>query len=297
VASSDTPKAGQYAPENTRIAITHCPLYTRVPVEVRDMIYRYVLVSSERITRAHDLIGYKTLVANNHHPIPNIDSRVMQTCRLIYEETLPILYGGNIFEFSSPNSISHFADARLSKSSMFNPASTSSTSNTFVNLISNATTAFAFKPAPSGRLTLLRTVRLRFTASPTGLFGGGFGGTGQVNASDRDYVWAGEQPFSINLISIKAILRAASLVAGTKLCNFDIRLNDCVRLVMLTPNLIDWSRTLFSDTKQSEYASNYVASPLSFPSLERLILDFTEWGLTDKEALMVARIAYLHGVC
>lgn len=66
---------------------------------------------------------------------------------------------------------------------------------------------------------------------------------------------------------------------------------------MLTPNLIDWSRTLFSDTKQSEYASNYVASPLSFPSLERLILDFTEWGLTDKEALMVARIPDLHGVC
>lgn len=178
------------------------------------MIYRHVLVSSDRINRAHDLIGYKTLVANNHHPISNIDSRIMQTCRLIYEETLPILYGENIFEFSSSNSISHFADAGLSRSSMFNPASTSSTGHHPLNRISNATTAFAFKTAPSGRLTLLRTIRLRFTASPAGLFGGGFGGTGQVNASDRDYVWAGERPLGINLIPIKAILRIARLVAG-----------------------------------------------------------------------------------
>jgi len=57
---------------------------------------------------------------------------------------------------------------------------------------------------------------------------------------------------------------------------------------MLTPDTTDWSRTLFSDTKQSEYASNHIASPLSFPSLEKLILDFTEWGLSDKEALVVS---------
>lgn len=195
------------------MAVNHCPLYTRLPVEVRHMIYRHVLVSSERVTRAHDLIGYKTLVASNHHPISNIDSRVMQTCRLIYAETLPILYGENVFEFSSPNSISHFADAGLSKSSMFNPASTSSSSYIPKKKIVNEATAFAFVSAPSGRLTLLRMVRLRFTASLAGLFGGGFG-AGQANATDRDYVWAGTRLSSIDLVVVKAILHTARLSVG-----------------------------------------------------------------------------------
>lgn len=73
------------------------------------MIYHHVLVSSERITHAHDLLGYKTIVASNHRPITDIDSRLMRTCRLIYDETSPVLYGKNRFEFSSPDSMVRFA--------------------------------------------------------------------------------------------------------------------------------------------------------------------------------------------
>lgn len=97
------------------LAVTHCPLFSKIPIEVRDIIYRHVLVSSEPISRAHELIGYKTLVANNYHPIPDIDARILQTCRLIYEETLPILYGKNTFRFDNPNSMSLFSNEGLTR--------------------------------------------------------------------------------------------------------------------------------------------------------------------------------------
>ena len=97
------------------LAVKTCPLFTKLPVEVRDMIYRRLLISSEPILRAHELIGYKTIVAGNHHPISDLDSRLMRTCRAVYEETLPILYGSNTFEFHSPNAMSLFADSGISK--------------------------------------------------------------------------------------------------------------------------------------------------------------------------------------
>lgn len=50
--------ADQSKPGRTRVAVAHCLLFTKLLVEVRGMIYRHVLVSQERITSAHDLIGY-----------------------------------------------------------------------------------------------------------------------------------------------------------------------------------------------------------------------------------------------
>ena len=99
----------------TQIAVKSCPLFTKIPVEIRDMIYRRLLISSEPILRAHELIGYKTIVAGNHHPISDLDSRLMMTCRAVYDETLPILYGNNTFEFHSPTAMSLFADSGIPK--------------------------------------------------------------------------------------------------------------------------------------------------------------------------------------
>ena len=116
IASTSQPLSKKGPP--SEVAVTRSPLFTKLPVEVRVMIYRRLLVSSEPILKAHELIGYKTIVAGNHHPISDLDSRLMRTCRAVYEETLPILYGNNIFEFHSPTAISLFADAGLSKGCM-----------------------------------------------------------------------------------------------------------------------------------------------------------------------------------
>lgn len=107
--------------EDLHWAVARCPLFTKLPAEVRGMIYHHVLVSSEYITDAHDLLGYKTIVASNHHPILDIDSNLMRTCRLIYEETSPVLYGRNIFEFRSSESMKIFAHGAHQGCSLYVP--------------------------------------------------------------------------------------------------------------------------------------------------------------------------------
>ena len=43
----------------------------------------------------------------------DIDSALLRTCRAIYEETFPILYGNNHFLFDDPSKIRTFAFGRL----------------------------------------------------------------------------------------------------------------------------------------------------------------------------------------
>ena len=77
--------------------------------EIRHMIYRHLLVSGESITHPHRMIGYDETVAKpGNLPCYGIDAGFMQTCRVIYEETIPILYGVNEFQFNSPTDIGSF---------------------------------------------------------------------------------------------------------------------------------------------------------------------------------------------
>ena len=93
----------------------NCPLFTVLPVEIRHMIYRCLLISPGVIDQAHKQLGHKeTAMLDNYKPIPNIDAAALRTCRLIYAEALPMLYGLNVFQFSSGSSLRHFQNQGLS---------------------------------------------------------------------------------------------------------------------------------------------------------------------------------------
>ena len=93
---------------------SQCPLFSAVPVEIRHLIFHHLLTTAEPIEKPHKHLGSKeTALLDNYKPIPEIDSAILRTCRLIYSEALPILYGQNTFEFSSANAIRSFQSKSL----------------------------------------------------------------------------------------------------------------------------------------------------------------------------------------
>ena len=91
-----------------------CPLFTTIPVEIRHLIYHQLLTTPDTIEKAHKHLGSKdTALVDNYQPIPGIDAAILRTCRLIYSETLPVLYGQNTFDFSSANAIRSFQSKSL----------------------------------------------------------------------------------------------------------------------------------------------------------------------------------------
>lgn len=144
------------------------------------MIYRELLTNLDPIEKAHKHLGSKdTALLDNYRPIPHIDAALLRTCRLIYSEALPILYGQNTFEFSSANSIRSFQ----SKSLIGYPLGTLDELQSRLPAIEESLRkpllhfrrrlrhryadfpqAFNFKLAPMGRLTLLRSVVLNMNA-------------------------------------------------------------------------------------------------------------------------------------
>lgn len=78
------------------------------------MIFHHILTTPEPIEKPHKHLGSKeTALLDNYKPIPQVDSAVLRTCRAIYSEALPILYGQNTFEFSSANAIRSFQSRSL----------------------------------------------------------------------------------------------------------------------------------------------------------------------------------------
>lgn len=96
-----------------------CPLFSKLPSEIRNMIYHHVLVSSNPIQPAYEMNGCSRTKWRNKRKAgllqPNdvrfpedIDSAILQTCRRAYEEGISILYGENTFLFASHSDIYYF---------------------------------------------------------------------------------------------------------------------------------------------------------------------------------------------
>lgn len=93
---------------------SQCPLLSAVPFEIRHMIFHHLLTTAEPIDKPHKHLGIKeTALLDNYKPIPHIDSAILRTCRMVYSEALPILYGQNTFEFSSADAIRFFQSKSL----------------------------------------------------------------------------------------------------------------------------------------------------------------------------------------
>lgn len=150
-----------------------CPLFSAVPVEIRHMIFHHLLTTTELIEKPHKHLGSKeTALLDNYKPIPQIDSAILRTCRMIYSEALPILYGQNTFEFSTASAIRSFQ----SKSLIGYPLGRASQIRRYrgrLNVMRSTEgdqVAFNLKSAPMGRLTLLRSVISTYFPSPYFLF-------------------------------------------------------------------------------------------------------------------------------
>ena len=131
------------------------------------MIFYHLLTTAEPIKTPHKHLGSKeTALLDNYKPIPQIDSAVLRTCRQIYSEALPILYGQNTFEFSSVNAIRSFQ----SKSLIGYPLGRALQIRQYLGLLhvvrftEGGQLAFNLKLAPMGRLTLLRSVTINLNA-------------------------------------------------------------------------------------------------------------------------------------
>ena len=85
-----------------------CPLFDKLPREIRFLIYARLLVSPAPIDGAQALRLIRHKQANILlRPVPGLDARVLRTCRQAYGEGMSMLYA-NEFRFSSPYALGLF---------------------------------------------------------------------------------------------------------------------------------------------------------------------------------------------
>ena len=95
-----------------------CLFLTILPAEVRNLIYSYVLTTSAPISNAGELVeqmavGLIMTDETNPSTTLGIDSTLMRTCHKIYAETVPLLYGENIFYFKNLEHLKTFRNEGL----------------------------------------------------------------------------------------------------------------------------------------------------------------------------------------
>ncbi|KAI4171748.1 MAG: hypothetical protein LQ343_003999 [Gyalolechia ehrenbergii] len=100
-------------PPESNTSETPCSLpssFQTLPLEIKHMIYRELLVSSAPIKKPHRLVCSKrNVMLDSLQPVKDIDSTILRVCRSIYDEALPVLYGHNTFEFAKPRKLRDFS--------------------------------------------------------------------------------------------------------------------------------------------------------------------------------------------
>lgn len=94
-------------------AVRHCTLF-RLPLEVRSLIYDYVLVSPDAIEDPAGLLDdVNSLMLDERAKLHSIDAAITRSCRLINDETTRILYGRNVFVFGDVHKLQHFGEYHM----------------------------------------------------------------------------------------------------------------------------------------------------------------------------------------
>ena len=95
---------------------SQCMFFSKLPPEVRALVYRRVLTTTALLNAGAEIekVTY-TLITDDNDPshTSNIDSALMRTCRKMYQETLPVLYGENKFVFRRPEDLEAFREGNL----------------------------------------------------------------------------------------------------------------------------------------------------------------------------------------
>lgn len=96
------------------------PFYNKLPAEIRNQIYEYLLLTDQTIDvtiRAFSLKKTFKLGENPlHDPPPGIHSAICHTCRGALYETYPIIYGRNMFSFAEPDVMQRMVPAEDTES-------------------------------------------------------------------------------------------------------------------------------------------------------------------------------------
>lgn len=96
---------------------TACLLFSRWPLEIRRLVYHELLVAScidhpDRLVEDRISTLIITRAQKAMYKL-GIDTTVLRTCRQIYIEALPMLYGDNKFVFFSASALEVFRDKGL----------------------------------------------------------------------------------------------------------------------------------------------------------------------------------------
>ncbi len=87
-----------------------CPLFNKLPSEIRIMIYKELLTSNNVIRNAHKLLGPNlSFLCSDNVRLRDIDSRILRTCKKIHDEARLILYQENCFGFRTIDAMKSFA--------------------------------------------------------------------------------------------------------------------------------------------------------------------------------------------
>ena len=87
--------------------------FLEIPTEILDTIFQELLEYSKPIHEAHKLLGTERVLESRNPQIKGLEPAILRTCRSIYLQALPILYGNNTFKFDSGKSLTVFAHKGL----------------------------------------------------------------------------------------------------------------------------------------------------------------------------------------
>ncbi|KAI9700732.1 MAG: hypothetical protein M1836_002101 [Candelina mexicana] len=95
----DVSDAGSSTTTSSAASFASSSPFLRLPTELRLNIYKHLLVTSAVINNPLDSLKQSQNRKKAPVTIPGLDAVILQTCRSIYQEAVPILYGDNRFRF------------------------------------------------------------------------------------------------------------------------------------------------------------------------------------------------------
>lgn len=102
---------GKYTFAKTTVKDKPPPSLMQLPIEIRLQIYRYLLVTKNKISNPGALIKCGIRLGNDcaaWRIYPNLTMKILRISRQVYNEALPIFYQENTFSFSCAEDMVHF---------------------------------------------------------------------------------------------------------------------------------------------------------------------------------------------
>lgn len=145
-------------------ASSPCGALSKLPLELRVMVYKSVLMFKKYIRHPHRFLDrHPPIMAEECKYLEAIDAALLRTCRAVYQEAVHILYGRNRFEFRNPRDIKTFAHVGLGDTP-------------FGLHCSPRESASAVGNAPHGRFTMIRSMILKVDS--------------ELGGNDREKIWS-----------------------------------------------------------------------------------------------------------